>query len=246
MTARGYRFGSYFTISRVPDSVLPPSDSALNPLRSYFESHTTGRGIWKGRHYFDIYVRHLARFVGHQVHVAEIGIYSGGSLEMWRNYFGADSTIYGVDIEDACRAYEDEGVRTFVGDQGDRRFWNRFKAEVPFLDVVIDDGGHAPEEMRVTFEELLPMMRPGGVYICEDILNDNTFLAYLGGLARHLMTYSNVPPEEEGAASSASSLQQYVESIHLYPFVAVIERTLDPVTDFQFPKHGSEWQPFYD
>jgi hypothetical protein len=43
--------------------------------------------------------------------------------------------------------------------------------------------------MRVTFEELFPILRPGGVYIREDILIDNTFLAYLGGLAHHLIAY---------------------------------------------------------
>jgi hypothetical protein len=248
MTVRGYRFGSQFPAPLDRESILPPLDPGSNQLLTYFESHTTGPGIWKGRHYFDIYVRHLARFVGRPVHVVEIGVYSGGSLQMWRDYFGADSTIYGVDIEEACRAYEGEGVRIFVGNQADRGFWRRFKEKVPFVDVVIDDGGHAPEEMRVTFEELLPIVRPGGVYICEDIATtstDNTFLAYLGGLAQHLIAYSGIPPYEEGVASSASALQRHVESIHLYPFVAVIERTSDPVTRFSFPKHGSEWQPFY-
>ena len=97
--------------------------------------------------------------------------------------------------------------------------------------------------MRVTFEELFPILRPGGVYICEDIINGNEFLAYLGGLAEHRMTYRSTPLAEPGVASAAGSLQQAVESIHLYPFVAVVERTLQPVADFQFPKHGTEWQP---
>ena len=246
MTTRGYRFGSHFASAATPKSILPASDPRSNPLRAYFESHTEGRGIWKGRHYFDIYVRHLERFVGRPVHVVEIGVYSGGSLEMWRKYFGPESTIYGVDLEEACRVYEGDGVRIFVGDQGDRSFWKRFKKEVPFVDVVIDDGGHAPDEMRVTFEELMPILRPGGVYICEDIGTDNTFLPYLGGLAQHLVSYSGIPLKEEGVASGASALQRSVESIHLYPLLAVIERTLAPVTSFQYPKHGSEWQPFYD
>src|SRR5579863_4803659 len=51
----------------------PPTPS--NPLRSFFENHKEGRGIWKWRHYFDVYERHFSRFRGREVHVPEIGIY---------------------------------------------------------------------------------------------------------------------------------------------------------------------------
>src|SRR4051812_44526614 len=56
--------------------------SMPNPLRAFFDARREGPGIWKWTHYFDIYHRHFARFVGREVHVLEIGIYSGGSLEM--------------------------------------------------------------------------------------------------------------------------------------------------------------------
>ena len=212
-------------------------------MRAYFEGHREGPGIYKGRHYFDLYVRHLAPFVGREVVVVEIGVYSGGSLGMWKTYFGERATIHGIDIQEACRVYEGDGVHIHVGDQADRAFWRRFKEDVPYVDVLIDDGGHHPHEMRVTFEELFPIVRPGGVYICEDIINGNEFLAYLGGLSEHLMTYESTSLVEPGVASSAGGFQQSVQAVHLYPFVAVVERTLQPVLDFQFPKHGTEWQP---
>lgn len=103
--------------------------------------------------------------------VLEIGVYSGGSLEMWRDYFGSEATIYGVDIEAACRTYESPGTHILIGDQADPSFWRRVLADgtLPPPDIVIDDGGHTPEQQRVTMEELLPRMRPGGVYLCEDI-----------------------------------------------------------------------------
>src|SRR5262245_23245078 len=61
-----------------------------NPLKAYFDSHTEGNGIWKFIHYFDIYTRHLAKFVGTDVRIMEVGVYSGGSLAMWRDYFGSN------------------------------------------------------------------------------------------------------------------------------------------------------------
>src|SRR2546423_1377401 len=80
--------------------------STQNPLSLYFASHTTGPGIWKWMHYFDIYHRHFKKFIGRDVNVLEIGIYSGGSLQMWKEYFGEKAHIYGVDIEEACQVYE--------------------------------------------------------------------------------------------------------------------------------------------
>ena len=59
---------------------------APGPLRTYFEGNVEGPGIYKWTHYFEIYERHFARFRGKAVHVAEVGVYSGGSLRMWKWY----------------------------------------------------------------------------------------------------------------------------------------------------------------
>lgn len=45
----------------------------------------------------------------------EVGVYPGGSLGMWRRYFGPNSMIFGVDIEPACRSYANEGVEIIIG-----------------------------------------------------------------------------------------------------------------------------------
>jgi hypothetical protein len=220
-----------------------------NPLRLFFDAHTEGHGIWKWRHYFDIYDRHLERFRDRPVRVLEIGIYSGGSLEMWRNYFGPGCEIYGIDIESACKAYESDSVKVFIGDQGDRNFWRRFKQEVHGVDIVIDDGGHLPEQQIVTFEELLPHLRPGGVYICEDIHGTlNPFAAYVYGCAQNLNAcdrgQENAENNERRLSYGASPFQSAVRSIHLYPFVTVIERTEAPISELVSTKRGTQWQPF--
>src|SRR5438094_5223335 len=44
-----------------------------NPLRDFFQARSVGRGIWKYDHYFDVYHRHLAQFVGTDAHLLEIG-----------------------------------------------------------------------------------------------------------------------------------------------------------------------------
>ena len=128
---RGYQRWRAFRDWRGDRAETDPQD---NPLLQYFAGHREGRGIWKFNHYFAAYDRHFSRFRGRNVHILEIGIYSGGSLDMWRSYFGPQPKIYGVDIEPSCKAYESDSVRVFIGDQADRSFWRRVREEVPDLD----------------------------------------------------------------------------------------------------------------
>ena len=223
------------------------SASSSNPLQTYFDSHTEGRGIWKWQHYFEIYHRHFSKFIGQEVHVLEVGVYSGGSLEMWKQYFGAKCRIYGVDIEEACKEYADDSVEIFIGDQADRNFWTRFKKEVPLLDIIIDDGGHEVRQQMVTLEEMLPHLRSGGVYLCEDVEGTfNPFAGYLNGLSLNLHTSRpSANWRSDRLACSPTQFQNSVHSVHLYPFVAVIEKSESPVNEFVCPKHGTEWQPFF-
>jgi len=222
----------------------------VNPIRQFFEARKHGgNGIWKWNHYFDIYHRHFERFRGQAVHVLEIGIYSGGSLEMWREYFGPACRIYGVDIQPACKAYENDATQVFIGDQSDRGFWERFRREVPALDIVIDDAGHNPDHQAVAMEELLPHLRRGGVYLCEDVTGvSNSFAARVHRTADDLNAchnrLHNEGDDERRIVCAPTPLQAEIDSVHLYPFVCVIEKTPEPRGEMIAPKHGTVWQPF--
>src|SRR5690349_20995738 len=162
-----------------------------NPLRTYFDTLVEGPGVWKWLHYFDLYHRHLEKFVGRDMSLVEVGVYSGGSLGMWRHFFGPGCHIHGIDIEEACREYEGPGTTIHIGDQADRAFWARFRRAVPDVDVFIDDGGHEPEQQMVTLEEMLPHLRPGGVYVCEDVHGvGNGFAAFVQSLSDALNAFS--------------------------------------------------------
>lgn len=230
-------FSDAIQVTAAPDS-LP-----RNPLWEYFQNHKEGPGIWKWEHYFDIYHRHLAKFIGRKVDVLEVGIYSGGSLEMWHSYFGDNSHIFGVDIEEACKAYENDHVSVFIGDQGDRSFWGAFKNSVQGIDILIDDGGHAPEQQQVTLEEMLGHLRPGGVYLCEDVAGTfNWFTAFTTGLVHELNSMNRTPGSL--LQSKVTQFQSAIHSIHFYPYVVVIEKHSLPPAKLSAPKHGTEWQPF--
>lgn len=233
----GYQYGR-----RWRDEVPPPTEPAeKTALQEYFDRHETGPGIWKWEHYFPIYDRHLSKFRGRDVHVLEVGIYGGGSLDMWREYFGKGVHVYGVDIDERCRAYERPGVRVFIGDQADPEFWKRFLSEVPKLDVVIDDGGHEVHQQRATLEALLPNIRPGGVYVCEDVHGlANPFLDYVHNMSRSLHTWRG---GSLVLGDQPTEFQQSVDSVHLYPFVVVIEKRADRLERLVAERHGSDWLP---
>ncbi|MGA8622331.1 MAG: class I SAM-dependent methyltransferase [Candidatus Sulfotelmatobacter sp.] len=240
MSARGY-LGARNLRSEAP---VGEHREVSNPIRDYFDSHTHGQGIWKWRHYFEIYHRHFQKFIGRPVNVLEVGIFSGGSLAMWHSYFGRQCHIYGVDIEPACLAYQTDSVTIVIGDQGDRTFWRTFKQKIPRLDLIIDDGSHRAADQIVTLEELLPHLNPGGVYVCEDVHNSaNRFAQYLNGFAANLNA-SDLDWQDHEISSPVTPFQAAIHSVHLYPYVIVIEKTESRLQRFVGPRHGTEWQPF--
>jgi len=253
-TREGLRFGQHLSAGIQVPAIA--DSNGTNPLEEYFDAVTDGPGIWKFRHYFPIYHRHLAKFVGQEVHVAEIGVYSGGSLPMWRSYFGHDCQVYGIDIDPACATHEGEGVRIFIGDQADPKFWERFVAEVPRIDVLIDDGGHELQQQVTTLRCLLPRIAMGGVYICEDIFGDaNLFHSYVDGLAHQLSSLRWEPEPVTGpdrspagsvrqqvtATATARPVHQQIASVHHYPLVTVIEKPERKVERFETLRHGTVW-----
>jgi len=143
------------------------SERPLNDLELFFlnEKH---RLICKHSHYFEIYDRHFQKFRDKKITVVEIGIFGGGSLQLWKHYFGKNAHIIGIDINPACKQFEEDQIDIYIGSQEDRNFWKCFLEQNPTIDILIDDGGHTMNQQIVTFEETFDHISEGGVYWCED------------------------------------------------------------------------------
>ena len=116
------------------------------------------------------------------------------------------------------------------------------KATVGAVDIVIDDGGHLREQQQTTMEEMLPNLRPGGVYLCEDVHGSfNQFAGYATGLIHEL----NSGAFASGSVSQGvpTGFQAQIHSIHFYPFIVVIEKRNDPLARFSSLRQGTEWRP---
>jgi hypothetical protein len=240
----GLAFGVGTTNPQITQAA-PTSPSALERI---FDARRNGPGVWKWRHYLQIYEKHFARFCGRATTVVEVGVFSGGSLEMWREYLGIKARIIGIDIEPSCRVYASRGFEIHIGDQSDRSFLRSLLSEIGAPDIFIDDGGHSTEQQRITCEEVLPNMAAGGVYICEDIFGTgNNFWAWLHGLSSSLnnntgRTRSWKNPNAM-ATQPCQGCQTFVESVTFYPNVCVIELLASERKELVSCRRGSQWQP---
>jgi len=212
-------------------------------LVEMFATHA-GNKSDKWSHYPEIYERHLAKFRGTPVNLLEIGVFNGGSLQIWRNYFGAEAAIVGVDIDPTTTLMIEDEAEIMIGDQADAAFLESLKTRLPRLDVVIDDGGHKAHQQIATFEALYPHLADGGVYIVED-LHTSYWPHFGGGFGResfierskrlidllHEWYWYNpsfntyiVPPAERPQAMPAGDFAKSTFGLHFYDSMLVIEK----------------------
>ena len=170
---------------------------ASNPLETLYYGHE-GHAAYKWHHYLALYDRHLSRFRDRPVRILELGIYRGGSLQIWKTYFGECAVIHGVDINPACTQFAEERVVPHVGSQADAGLLKQVVEEMGGVDVVVDDASHRSSDQIVSFEALYPLVDENGVYICEDTRTSywsqfgggyrkpGTFIEYAKGLVDRL------------------------------------------------------------
>ncbi len=203
-------------------------------LRDIFYNNLTRQCI-KWSNYFDIYERHFSKFVNKNPVVVEIGVFSGGSLEMWKKYFGPGSTIIGVDINEDVISVTPDDCRTVIGNQADPDFWNKFFELFPNVDVVIDDGSHQYIHQIVSLEQIFPRLAIGGVYLCEDTMcnywpvfeggvNEKTFINYTKRVVDALYGAHYKPEDITPDSTMFNDYYRNVAALHFYTGVVVIDK----------------------
>jgi hypothetical protein len=100
--------------------------------------------------YFTVYDRLFSPYRGRPIVFVEVGVLSGGSLFMWRDYFGDKARIIGVDLNPDATKWREHGFEIHIGDQSQESFWSDFFAAVGPVDIMIDDGGHRNHQQIVT------------------------------------------------------------------------------------------------
>ena len=181
----------------------------------------TGPVVMKWLHYLPIYDRLFARFAGRPVKFLEIGVLGGGSIHMWREYFGPLATIYGIDVNPDCAPYGRDAGQVRIGSQDDPEFLRAVVQEMGGVDVVLDDGSHIASHQRTSFDVLFPLLPNGGLYVIED-LHTSYWPDYEGGLKR--------------AGTMIEYLKDMIDQMHTHYYVEGTNRSdrMVPVSSIQF------------
>lgn len=218
-----------------------------NPLVEYFEENP-GRLIDKWVHYLDIYHRHFAALRDRPITVLEFGVFHGGSLQMWKHYFGPQARIVGVDINPDCASLAEDRIEIHIGDQADRAFLRSLRDRLGPIDIVIDDGAHMFTHQLATFQEIFPAVVDDGVYLVED-LHTGFWPEYGGRLPRRTLFGNRRPPRSfleyakdlvdqltawhsrEPRRLPVTAFTRSVRGMHFYDSVVVMEKgAIDPPT----------------
>ncbi len=121
-------------------------------------------------HGYTIYYEHyLSKLRDQPIRLLEIGVLDGKSLATWAEYF-PHASLYGLDIDPDCKRFANERTQILTGSQSDQDFLAEICRQVPEgFDIIIDDGSHYVKHVIASFAGLFGSLKPGGLYIIEDL-----------------------------------------------------------------------------
>ena len=222
----------------------------MNPFIEWL-GKKEGRFLSKWLQYFEVYEKFFSPFREKPARLLEIGVFKGGSIDLWKNYF-KELFYIGVDIDPNCKKYEEPGVNIEIGDQENTEFLHTVVEKYAPFDIVLDDGGHYMKQQMVSFEALWPHVKEGGLYVIEDTHTSYdkkytdkeplTFMQYSYGLVDQIHGWYG------GDAAKHTSYTDTIEAVHYYDSIVVLEKKHDPNPPAQVlaGKIPEEWKPKID
>ncbi len=188
------------------------------------------RKIHKWTHYFPVYEAHFSKYVNRPLLFVEIGCGAGGSLQMWKKYFGPFAKIVGIDINPEAKAYEEDQIEVRIGDQNDPEFLKSIVVEFGSPDVVLDDASHLMEHTVTTFNTLYPLLDVNGIYLVEDL--HTSYWSEWGGGANRPGTFielckkliDELNADHSKGQVDVTGFTQTTLSMHFYDSIAVFQK----------------------
>ena len=209
-------------------------EAADNDVARLIYDHK-GRIVHKWLHYPGVYQKEFGDYRGTDLTFLEIGIFKGGSLQLWRKFFGEKANIAGLDINPDCADYVDPPTRAFIGSQADPAFLRSVIEQIGTPDIILDDGSHVASHQLASFKTLFPLLKVGGLYVIEDLHTSYWAGFYEGGYRRSgtAIEFAKTIIDDMHAwyHNSGTRLvdQTSVASVRFYDSIVVIEKAEVPV-----------------
>ena len=168
--------------------------------------------------YFHIYDSLLNKYRNKKIKFVEIGVFSGGSLFMWKNFFGKKAKIIGVDLNPDINRFKKYGFNIEVGDQSDGKFWKKFFKKYGEVDIILDDGGHTNYQQILTLNNCIPFIKDNGILITEDVHTSYIKKKWYNPSKYSFVNYSkklidDINSRYPGISRQNYSLRDYIYSI---------------------------------
>ena len=212
----------------------------MTSLTKLFFDHEA-KVVDKWEQYLGIYESELSAVIsrGKPVHLLEVGVQNGGSLELWGKYLPAGSQIVGVDIDPSCAElrFQNPFITVHTINAANHDDILRIFKDQSF-DIIIDDGSHVSSDITSTFNLLFPRLKVGGRYFIEDLecsyyrthdgglFHEDSSIAWLKHIidsinADHIRPDEQIPPE---LTSVIAEYRNVVSRITFYDSMAVVDK----------------------
>lgn len=158
----------------------------MKTLTELFNKYESDKGNKCGvcHDYGDFYEKYLNVLKNHDVVFGlEIGIFEGASLKVFEEYF---TNVFMVGLDRDDKSYlQTPNISTGILDQSNenslKSFYDHCTQNNHYFDFILDDGSHHMKDQQITLGYLFPLLKPGGIYIMEDLhtsLADDGFILY--------------------------------------------------------------------
>jgi hypothetical protein len=144
----------------------PGNWRSLRNLRDSFDR--SERSCIKLDSYFQDYDELFQRIESDKPTIVEIGILDGGSLIMWRDYFGPGARIIGLEKNPKVLEIKDLGFEIYIVDQENEEKLSEVLATIGNIDLLIDDGSHTSKGQISTCLASYKHMKSSGLIVIED------------------------------------------------------------------------------
>jgi len=177
--------------------------------------------------YFHTYTELFEKYRGKSITFMEIGILDGGSLFMWRDFFGKKAKIIGIELNPKAKKWKKDGFEIYTGSQSDELFWKKVFKKIGKVDIVLDDGGHTNEQQIITAHSCLPYINDGGLFVTED--THTSYMTKFGNPSKYsFIEWTKVLVDNINSRCSQINLpkliyKDYIQSIRYFESIVCLE-----------------------
>ena len=139
-------------------------------MEGLFKKNNYATDKLRAHSYIPLYERLFQKRRHRIFNLLEIGIGSGGSLQLWNDYF-ENANIYGIDLNYRCD-YLDRYPRIHQIKEDaytTRCVQNNFVSQGIEFEIVIDDGPHNKKSQMIAMKMYFELLTKDGIIVIEDV-----------------------------------------------------------------------------